>query len=865
MARSFILPGLFFLSGAAALTFEVVWQRMMMLVLGASAPAISAILTSFFLGLAVGSWWGGRLIARWLSAGRHPLVFYGLVELFIGASGLVFPFTLSLANSFYLSWIGAETDVIGISSMVSRFLLAVMVALPGTIGMGATIPAMVTLLNQRGSTVETSISFAYGINTLGSVVGACATGFLFLPQLGVAATTWTAATMNLLVCGGSVALARGAFQESPAPSAPPTPASEPDPRAPALIVVYTITSFLGVGLEVVWFRMLAIFNTNSLVTFTTGLSSYLAGFAIGSLLLFPRLQQRRNGFEILRYSMLAAGIVSMLGGFFGQDVANLVRWSGTILFEFASYEWALWLEIVNAALLMGPASIMMGMMFPAVCAALRISSDEIGSDSGRIYSIGNLGAMLGAGVTALVIVPVLGIGVSAVGYGALYVLLSSYLVEDLQVRKRRWVQVGAAVTVVLAFWGASSLAPYVSIGRLVAADGDWHYDTPDGWPHIISTEVGESASIYVKEWEDGGRRIYVDDQGVAGTFLSAAVDAKMLAHIPLFLHPEPRSALTVGFGSGGTSWSMVTHGVDTDVAEIEPAVVRAAPFFESRNHGVAQNPKLRVIINDARNHLHATTGRYDVISTDSTNLQYKQNSSLYTVEYFELMRDRLNPGGIACVWIPLAGISEDELATLMRSFQEVFAEASLWFMDHTWTRFGILVGAEEPIQVDPAVLYERFERPAVKQDLAEIGVTDPLHILYFLYLDADAYREFTGPGPLHTDDHPILEFGSFATAHGPGGSSLNERIQRFRELRPRSIDGLLSTMSDATRARVDHVGAFAAMMREYVYQVVFSGKDTSRRAMIALLNRALELDPDNEIAKSERDKLRRADDLRRRR
>lgn len=862
MARSFILPGLFFLSGAAALTFEVVWQRMMMLVLGASAPAISAILTSFFLGLAIGSWWGGRLITRWLRAGRHPLVFYGLVELFIGASGLVFPLTLSLANSFYLSWIGAETDVVGISSMVSRFLLAVMVALPGTIGMGATIPAMVTLLNQRGSTVETSISFAYGINTLGSVVGACATGFLFLPQLGVAATTWAAASMNLLVCGGAIALARGADEQR---SVPPAAPSAPHPRARALIVVYTITSFLGVGLEVVWFRMLAIFNTNSLVTFTTGLSSYLAGFAIGSLWLFPRLQQRRNGFEILRYSMLSAGIVTMLGGIFGQYVANLVRWSGTVLFGLASYEWALWLEVVNAALLMGPASIMMGMMFPAVCAALQISSDEIGSDSGRIYSIGNLGAMLGAALTALVILPAWGIGVAVIGYGALYVLLASYLVADLPVRTRRWIQVGATATVVLAFWGASSLAPYVAIGRLVAADDHWRYDSPDGWPHIISDEVGESASIYVKEWEDGGRRIYVDDQGVAGTFLSAAVDAKMLAHIPLFLHPAPRSALTVGFGSGGTSWSMVTHGVDTDVAEIEPAVVRAAPFFESRNHGVRENPKLRVIINDARNHLHATTRRYDVISTDSTNLQYKQNSSLYTVEYFELMRDRLNPGGIACVWIPLAGISDEELATLMRSFQEVFAEASLWFMDHTWTRFGILVGAEEPIRVDPAVLYERFERPAVKRDLAEIGVTDPLHILHFLYLDPDGYREFTGPGPLHTDDHPLLEFGSFASAHGSGGASLNERIQRFRELRPEGIDGLLSTISDTTRARIERVGAFAALMREYVYQVVFSGKDTSRRAMIALLSRALELDPDNEIARSERAKLRRADDLRRRR
>src|SRR5205823_5742052 len=147
----------------------------------------------------------------------------------------------------------------------------------------------------------------------------------------------------------------------------------------------------------------------------------------------------------------------------------------------------------------------------------------------------------------------------------------------------------------------------------------------------------------------------------------AIVDSKMLAHLPALLHPAPRKALSVGYGSGGTSWSLVQYpGLEARTVEIEQEVLNSAPLFGY--DAVRGNPRFRAIHDDARDHLATTDERYDFISTDVTNLQYKQNPSLYTVEYFRLMRARLTGNGMACAWIPLPSISPDELKTLMRTF-----------------------------------------------------------------------------------------------------------------------------------------------------------------------------------------------------
>src|SRR5262249_37775225 len=150
------------------------------------------------------------------------------------------------------------------------------------------------------------------------------------------------------------------------------------------------------------------------------------------------------------------------------------------------------------------------------------------------------------------------------------------------------------------------------------------------------------------------------------------IDQKMLAHLPLLLHPRPRRALTVGFGSGGTSYSMTLHGIDVDCVEIERAVPAAAGHFTSENHGVLSHPRFHLIIDDARSWLRVAPVRYDAIVTDCTNIQYKSNGDLYTVDYFRLMKDRLTPQGVAAAWVPANGIEGADLKTLLRSFREVF-------------------------------------------------------------------------------------------------------------------------------------------------------------------------------------------------
>ena len=230
-------------------------------------------------------------------------------------------------------------------------------------------------------------------------------------------------------------------------------------------------------------------------------------------------------------------------------------------------------------------------------------------------------------------------------------------------------------------------------------------------------------------------RIYVDDQPVASTIPGAVIDGRMLAHIPLFLHPNPSNALTVGFGSGGTSDSITTHGVKTYAVEIEPEVFRSAGYFLDHNHDVTEASGFHLILNDARDHLHTTRRKYDVISTDVTNLQYKQNASLYSREYFQLMKQSLAEGGIACAWIPAKSNYEDQLRILLRTFQSVFPYASLWFMDHAKTSFAILIGTPGPIRFNVKRFREAFAVPEVRRDLERVGVDDPYQIMNFMYLD----------------------------------------------------------------------------------------------------------------------------------
>jgi hypothetical protein len=327
----------------------------------------------------------------------------------------------------------------------------------------------------------------------------------------------------------------------------------------------------------------------------------------------------------------------------------------------------------------------------------------------------------------------------------------------------------------------------------------------------------------------------------------------------LLLHPEPETALTVGFGSGGTSWSMTTHGIQTDVVEIEKEVIRCAPYFEMQNFNVLASPLLRVIINDARNHLYVTKKKYDVISTDCTNLRYKQNGSLYTREYFQLMKARLTEDGIACAWIPMQ-LTEAQFDTLAATFQSVFANATLWYMDHTPANYAILIGTPGPIRFDYARLKRAFEVQKVREDLADIEIFHPLQLIHFLYLDEYGLRGLVGDAPLHTDDRPILEFPSH---HGLPADwfLLKPLIKEMWALKPRRLDHLIEDLEAMDVSELRRYERFSRAWGAFTNYEHFAPEAKKNRPEywrkgLRLIERALEAVPDYPPALTKRGEYR---------
>jgi spermidine synthase len=852
---------LFFLSGASSLIFENLWQRKLMLVFGASAPSITVILTAFFCGIAFGSWWGGRLLTRFER--RWPAMrFYALTEVWIGIFGICVPLFLRAVDAIYLT-LFSDLDPGPGFSLVYRFVMCTAVVFPASVGMGATVPVMSRLISEHGKGIGRSVGLAYGVNTLGAVAGCLATGFFLLERLGMQNSLFFASALNAVVVIASFWISRRATAVAKTPEPPPPGAERIEAGRAVLLALYFAAGFIAIGFEVTWMRMVAIFTTNGVTTFHLGLAVYLTGFSLGSLLLYPLLEKKRTGLQIFFVSCAGVALTCLAILPNAQAITNWI-----VVWTFRNAGWlpvdrVLAMEVMNTLSIMFLPTVFMGLAFPAVCRAGTEKSEQIAASSGAIYFVGNIGSMAGAFVTGLLLIPAL----SLVGVSGLFIV-TSFLLGAIALslgtaRDKRFLQLACLVLSAPALLYAISDAPLVHVGRPEKAGDHWRFAIgTGGYRVVLRNQTGMSATITVMEIEDPPgqfrRVIHVDDQPVAGSEASARVDSKLLAHIPLLLHPEPETALTVGFGSGGTSWSMTTHGVQTDVVEIEKEVVRSAHLFEEQNFDVVDSKLLTVVLNDARNHLYVTKKQYDVISTDSTNLQYKQNGSLYTREYFELMKARLTADGIGCAWIPMQ-LTEAQFDTLVASFQSVFPYTTLWYMDHVKSNYAILIGTPGPIRFDSARLARAFERPAVREDLAAVGIYHPFQLIHFLYLDGPGVSTVVSGAPLHTDDRPILEFPD-PHPFRADRFLLEPRIREMWALKPKRLDPLIANLETTDISELRRWESFAAAWGAFTNFEQFAPEAMRKRPEywrrgLRLIEQALEAVPDYPLALKKREQF----------
>jgi spermidine synthase len=773
---------LFFLSGGSALIYEIVWQRALNLVFGVSTLSVSAVLAAFMGGLAL----GGLLFGRRADRTRHPLRLYALLELGIAVTGMLVPIALSA-----VSGLSARFPAGGAGYAITRLLLSLCVLGVPTTFLGATLPVMSRLMLRHDGKRGSTFSLLYAVNTLGAVIGAALTGLLLLRVLGLRQTLWIAAGINGFTACSAILLSRWTADWS-APIQPVTCERTSPPLFGLIMFCAGLTGALSTGLEVVWSRILGIITSNSAYGFALILIVVLFGLFLGSLL--NVWWSRRPGSPWRRLALcqlLLAAITVFAQPYFHTTPEWLVRWC----VESSPTRVFLGELLLTAAALFVPA-LLMGTSLPLL-AGMVVGSQDCGKTLGRIYAVNTLGCAVGPFFIGFVLIPRIGI------HGTLGVCFAlSIIVALVGIRQGQLLSSSASN---LTWWvagagvfgspgagqaGASEdsspghpqnwvrrsttrkLVSVIASAGILALCAGWflvpagrYLKSPVESPRqLLYYAEGDSATVAVIEEPNGPRSILVDGQPVAGTGGTSIVDQKMLAHLPLLLHPSPKRALTVGFGSGGTSYSMTLHGIDVDCVEIESRVPGAAEHFDSEHHGILRHPHFRLMLDDARGWLRAADCSYDVIVTDCTNIQYRSNADLYTTDYFRLMRDRLSADGIAAAWVPANGIHAGDLKTLLRSFRTIFPHTSIWFMNTLPTDFLIVIGTPRPLHVDLGQWQARMQAPDVYADLATVGLADAGRLAFTLLTAGDELDTYLGAGPLHTDDRPILAYSTYGAA-----------------------------------------------------------------------------------------------------
>lgn len=736
-----------FLSGFSALVYQVLWTRELGLFFGYTIYAVSAVLTAFMGGLALGSHVGGRLLAR----ARHPLAAYGWLEIGIGAAGLVFWLLPPLLEPLYRFLYDALATRFYLFN-IARFTLATAILLLPTCLMGATLPVISAWRAGRGS-LAPSVGALYAANTLGATAGALAAGFVLIERLGVVETGLLAALVNGVIGIGAVWVG---LRRTASPVAAPGTENKASVRMATadgfadrlLLAVMGVSGFTALAYEVVWTRGLVFHVGTTTHAFTSMLSVYLLGLAVGSFIAARFIERVTHPSRLL--ARLQVAIALWCAGSLGILAVAAPRIDLLVPPD------ASWMALLTSSLMKSGATMLLptllfGALFP-VAVRLTSPSRPVAERIGRLYAANTWGSLLGAAAAGFVLIPLLGIARTLLVCSTTNIVLAVIAYRALGQpgpagSRRSWlVWAGAAAAVAIAAF-------------FVAAPGAYLHRT-QGSEQLVYYAEGNTATVSVVREVSGTKTLYIDKVPVAATDPIMLTDQKTLAHLPMLLHPDPRRVLTVGFGSGGASWSFARYDQleGVDCVEIDPAVFGAAPHLEESNHAVWDDPRFRLIIEDARSYLAYTKQQYDIISTDCTDLRYKTNANLYTTEYFGLCRRRLRPDGMVVVWMPLGGLDDDTFKMALRTFRNVFPHATLWYLSNYPTHYALLVGSVEPLKIDVGQAVKRLAETDVRQDLAEISLDSPTKILTGLLLDERAYAAFVGEGPLNSDRYPYLEF-----------------------------------------------------------------------------------------------------------
>jgi spermidine synthase len=629
---------LFFLSGFCSLVYQVVWTRMAFASFGIITPVLSIVLSVFMLGLAVGSWAGGRwigLLTR--KTGLSPAIFYGLAELLIGLGAFAVPKLFALGENLLLT--SGEMDSFRYLSL-SALVLAVSI-LPSCLCMGTTFPLMMAYIRERDDRVADSFSFLYLANVLGAMSGTFTTAALLVEVLGFHQTLWVAAAGNFAIASISVAL--GWKQRS---ATRPVEAKTQPARAGVIsgagrdlgvkrLILFS-TGCIAMAMEVVWTRAFTPVLKTQVYSFALIVFTYLGATFVGSWLYRRHLRQGRLFSTLDLMAMLT--VAAFLPIIINDPRLVPSHWS----------DWSYPRGVCILLFSICPFCALLGYLTPGLI-------DEYAAGhpvaAGQAYAINVLGCILGPLIAGYILLPWLSerhaLILLNLPFAGFYLWLAR---AHFRPRHLAW---GLAAGVVL-MWSLFFSQDFEGMLLLTEKNTTIRRD------HVASViSYGDTR---------GGKRLLVNGVGMTGlTSLT-----KLMMDLPLSYHSgQPKSVLVICFGMGTSYRSALNWNIDTTAVELVPSVPRAFDFYHADAGKCITNSLGRIVVDDGRRFLKRTSRKFDVITVDPPPpVEAAGSSLLFSREFYVLAKQHLNPGGVLQMWFP--GDNRQTEAAVARSIHEAF-------------------------------------------------------------------------------------------------------------------------------------------------------------------------------------------------
>ncbi len=823
---SVALLGLFVGSGCSALIYEIVWLQQLGLVLGATSVSLAILLTSFMGGMCLGS----LALPRLVSAARHPLRVYAVLELLIGVCGVVILWAMPFVSRVYCSF-----ALPGSGDLLARAVVALTLLLPPTILMGATLPAVARWV--RSSRVGLSqLGFFYGANTFGAVLGSLLAGLYLLPFFDVVVATCVAAAINVSVAIGAWALARAErgresfsgrlTEDSQTALLPGGQKKTPDPVA----IVIGLSGMTALGAEVIWTRWLGLLFGPTTYTFSILLAVFLLGLGAGSWGGAWLARRVRSPGMALAVSQLMLMVAIPFGAFM---IASVLPYWLHARDANQSLMTRMSLDVIRALAAFLPATLLWGASFPLAVATAADERRESARLVGGLYSANTLGAIIGTLLVSIFAVPLfdgqfaqqmltLCAGLSGLIALSIRTQVVSHAfglkgrhsiaqgnalgsvstespspegakqaIEQVspfqgfhlvsladpgrcpglssvdpsgqsagRLRHAAKVRVTSLFAAVLVCGLAVTLVPEVPKGLLA------YGRTVEQWPttrEYFFVGEGLDSPVVVSESEAGFRCFHVAGKVEATNSPSDMRTQRLLGHLPAMSHPEPRTVLVVGCGSGMTTGAFLLHPTVERIVlcEMESNVIRTArQFFAKENGGVLDDPRLEIVIDDARHFLATTRETFDIITADPIHPWVRGAASLYTAEFYDLCRSRLTADGVVTQWVPLYESNSAAVKCELATFLQAFPRASLWSGQNLATGYDlVVVGTIGDQEISPRSITQRLRsnRP-LQRALTEIGLPNSDALLGRFAADGAILTDWLRDAQINRDCNLRLQY-----------------------------------------------------------------------------------------------------------